>query len=78
MHFANLANGNSREARCIYAETYPQCNLLCRKIFTNIHRYLRKKNSFVKNTINLGKLMTVRTSILEQAVLTNRSIQKGA
>ena len=41
MHFAyGLKNGNSREARRIYAERYHQRNLSCRKTFANIHRYL--------------------------------------
>ncbi|KYN11449.1 hypothetical protein ALC57_16398, partial [Trachymyrmex cornetzi] len=73
-HFAyGLANDNSRKARRIYAERYPQRNLPCHKTFANIHRYLRKKGSFVRNTIDLGKPMTVRTPVrfflLEEAVL---------
>ncbi|EGI70538.1 hypothetical protein G5I_00683 [Acromyrmex echinatior] len=66
MHFAYGLANNSRETRRIYAERHPQCNLPCRKIFANIHRYLREKSSFVKNT-DLGKPMTVRTP--EEAVL---------
>ena len=38
---------------------------------TNIrkHRYLQEKGFFVRNTIALGKLMTVRTSVLEKVIL---------
>ena len=44
MHFAcDLANGNSREERRIYAERYPQRNLPCRKTFVNSPLSSRKE-----------------------------------
>jgi len=68
-HFAySLANGNSREARRIYAERYLQCNLPCRQKHLRIHRYLREK-SFLRNTIDFVKPMTSRTSVLKVAIL---------
>ena len=67
-HFAySLANGNSREARRIYAERYLQFTMSS-KTFANIHRYLREK-SFLRNTIDFVKPMTSRTSVLKVAIL---------
>jgi len=53
----------------ICAEKYPQHNLPCRQIFANIHRYIRGKCSFVKNTVDLGRPVTVRRLKLEKAFL---------
>ena len=66
MHFAyGIPNSNSREARCIYAERCLQYNLPCRQKHLRIFTVLGEKSSFVRNTVNLGKLMTVRTLVLE-------------
>jgi len=65
MHFDRIIT-HMKQGTC--AEKYPPHNLPCRQIFANIYCYIRGKCSFVKSTVDLGRLVTVRRLELKKAV----------
>ena len=70
MHFLfGLADGNSREARRIYAERYPNRVIPHRQMFVRVHQRLRESGSFNKLTAENGRPRTVTTVEAEEAVL---------
>lgn len=70
MHFIyGLANGNSREARRLYMERYPNRMIPNHRMFSNIHSRLVETGTLNKNTHDAGRPRTVRTPQVEEAVL---------
>lgn len=69
MHFIyGLADGNSREARRLYLERFPNRNVPDRKTFQSIHQRLHETGS-LKRSGGSGRPVTVRTVEVEENVL---------
>lgn len=70
MHFLyGLANGNSLEARRLYAERYPERRLPCSETFTRLHIRLQETGTFARSKNIPGRPLSVRTAELEEQIL---------
>jgi hypothetical protein len=63
------AYGNSREARGLYQQSFPQRNLPHRQAFVNINRRLRETRTFNPVTANWGRPLSVQAPNLEENIL---------
>jgi hypothetical protein len=63
------AYGNSREARRLYQESFPQRHLPHRQTFVNTDRRLRETGTFQPVTANWGRPLSVQTPDLEENIL---------
>lgn len=70
MHFMyGRANGNSLEARRLYAEMHPQRVIPHHTIFARLHQRLCERGTFQKRTTDCGRPRVIRTVALEEEVL---------
>jgi hypothetical protein len=63
------AYGNSREARRLYQQSFPQRHLPHWQTFVNIDRRLRETRTFKPVTANWGRPLSVQTPNLEENIL---------
>jgi hypothetical protein len=63
------AYGNSREARCLYQQSFPLQHLPHRQTFVNIDCRLRETGTFQLVTANWGRPVSVQTPNLEENIL---------
>lgn len=68
-HVYGEAQGNGRETQRIYQEGYPQRKLPHHTTFASINRRLREYCSLEINKSTVGRPRSVRTPVLEEAVL---------
>jgi hypothetical protein len=63
------AYDNSREARHLYQQSFPQRHLPLRQTFVNIDCRLRETGTFQPVTENWGRPLSVQTPNLEENIL---------
>ena len=63
------SNGNSREAKRLYAETFPNRRLPNKQTFVSIDRHLRENGTFQIRNVDAGRPRNVRIPIVEERVL---------
>lgn len=70
IHFMyGRANGNSFEARRLYAETFPNRELPSHNMFTRLHQRLREEGSFRKRAYDTGRSRSVSTPEVQEQIL---------
>jgi hypothetical protein len=69
MHFMyDRSSGNSREARLLYADHYPQRRIRAHKLFTKLHQRLSESGSFAPGTSDRGRPWSVRLPDIEVTI----------